>query len=81
MITYSGYRLYKVTVSQQFEVIKKNVNSPNLEQKEVANYLATHYDYGKILTARVDNDPILAQATLPLKDYIYEEISVFLTSH
>jgi hypothetical protein len=65
-------QFYQVTVTQQFSVIKENVNSPPPSQIQVSEYLRKNYDFGKILITKADNDPILASAEVPLKDYIYE---------
>ncbi len=45
---------------------------PSNEQIEAARYLNKAYDYGKILLTRVDNDPILVEAGIPLKNYVSE---------
>lgn len=68
----SGVRLYRAAAEQDFETIRRNVNSPVEEQMAIVRYLQRHYDYGLILGGRVDNDPILARAGIPLNRYIYE---------
>ena len=65
-------QLYTVSYAQKFAVIKENINSPLPSQMAVTNYLQKNYDFGKILITKADNDPILAQSNVPLKDYIYE---------
>jgi endoglucanase len=56
----------------QFSIIRSDINSPSADQLHVADFLSSQYDGGKILMARVDNDPILADTGLPLSDYLYE---------
>lgn len=64
--------LYGTAVARKFEVITRNVNSPTPDQREVAYYLRERYDNGLVLTSRVDNDPVIANAGVPLDRYIYE---------
>jgi hypothetical protein len=70
-------QLYKVSYADQFIVIRENINAPLPSQTQVAEYLKNNYDYGKILITRADNDPILAGADVPLKNYIYEANYVY----
>lgn len=72
LLLFTGYRLVQASFIEKFDVIRRNVNSPVPEQLEMATYLREHYDYGDILTGRVDNDPILSLAGIPLRNYIYE---------
>ncbi len=63
---------YDVALAQNYFAIRDNINSPRLQQDEVAIYLKQNYDYGKILITRNDNDPVLAQSSVPLSDFLYE---------
>ncbi|MBX4205459.1 MAG: glycosyltransferase family 39 protein [Candidatus Doudnabacteria bacterium] len=72
LVLVAGFQLYRVSYADQFSVIRRNINSPLPSQVQVINYLLKNYDYGKILITRADNDPILAQSNVPLKEYIYE---------
>ncbi|MDD5055109.1 MAG: glycosyl hydrolase family 8 [Candidatus Peribacteraceae bacterium] len=72
IFTFMSVRLFSVAFAENFSVIRDNVNSPLPEQVEVASYLRTQYGGGRILAARVDNDPILAAAGIPLNQYLYE---------
>lgn len=72
LILSNTYEFVNAAVFNNFDVIRANINAPVAGQLEVADYLKSNYDYGKILTARVDNDPIIANAGVPLHDYIYE---------
>jgi len=64
--------LYKTVFAENFETIKNDINVPKSDQVAVSEFLRQNYDYGKILVTRADNDPILAQSNIPLKDYIFE---------
>lgn len=66
------YHTFDVVYREKFDIIRKNINSPQPPQVEMAEYLKDHYDYGHILSGRVDNDPIFAEADVPLRNYIYE---------
>jgi hypothetical protein len=66
------HQFYSVVFLEKFEVIKLNINVPTQDHFEVARYLEQNYDFGKILLSRANNDPILAEANLPLSAYIYE---------
>ncbi len=72
LLSFNFFHLYDVAVANDFSVIREDINSPDPEQMQVADELRAHYTGGKILSARVDNDPVLAQAGVPLDDYIYE---------
>jgi hypothetical protein len=72
LVALSTMQFYSVSVADKFAVIKQNINSPLPAQLQVAQYLHDNYDFGKILITKADNDPILAQAGVDLKDYIYE---------
>lgn len=68
----ASYELVSAAYIQNFFVIRMNVNSPSTQQYQVADFLRSNYDGGKILSARVDNDPIFAEAGIPYSQYIYE---------
>lgn len=72
LVTFNFFHLYEVAIATEFSTIRQNINSPSPDQVQVASYLKEHYRGGKVLSARVDNDPILAAAGIPLDDYIYE---------
>lgn len=72
LVSTGAYALYDTTITKQYSVIRDDVNSPLPEQKQVAEFLHAHYDGGKILSARVDNDPIFAEAGIAYDNYIYE---------
>jgi hypothetical protein len=72
LVALGVFQLYSVSIAGQFSVVRENINSPLASQIEVTNFLQKKYDFGKILITRADNDPILAQARVPLRDYIYE---------
>ncbi|MCI0542666.1 glycosyltransferase family 39 protein, partial [bacterium] len=66
------YHLYSVSIVEKFETIRFNMGVPSNEQIEAGKYLNEAYDYGKILLTRVDNDPVLVEAGIPLKNYVSE---------
>lgn len=73
MSFYSAGHLKTVAFDDKFIVISNNINAPRIRQhKDVANYMKSNYDFGKVLITRADNDPILANAGIDLKNYIYE---------
>ncbi len=72
LIIFMAYQFIRIVFIGHFDVIRRNFNSPVAAQIEVADYLKAHYTNGKVLSARVDNDPIFAAAGVPLNDYIYE---------
>lgn len=72
LISLSLYNLYNVSFVGKFKTIRYNLGVPSNEQIEAARYLNKIYDYGKILLTRVDNDPILVAAKIPLINYISE---------
>jgi endo-1,4-beta-D-glucanase Y len=69
---YSTFQLYTVSVAQKFSTITRNINTPSDDQIATADFLHAGYDFGKILITRSNNDPVLASAQIPLKNYIYE---------
>lgn len=72
LIALASLQFYNVSVAQKFAVIRENINSPLPSQMQVSQYFQKHYDFGKILITKADNDPILANSGLMLSDYIYE---------
>jgi hypothetical protein len=62
----------EVARQDKYFVIRNNINSPRGHQSEIGRELSQEYDYGKVLLARSDNDPVLAMAGIPLDEYIYE---------
>jgi len=63
---------YTVVHVEKFKTLRSNIGVPSNEQIEAAHVLKKKYDYGMILATRVDNDPILVEANIPLKNYIHE---------
>ncbi|MGE5392618.1 MAG: glycosyl hydrolase family 8 [Candidatus Saccharibacteria bacterium] len=63
---------YSEAYQNKLQAVSLNSNRPLGGQIAAADYLKNHYDYGKILITRADNDPVLSGAGVPLKDYIYE---------
>ena len=72
LISLSLYQLYNVSFVEKFETIRNNLSLRTDEQRAVARYLDNNYDYGKVFVARVDNDGLLTEANIPLKNYIQE---------
>lgn len=72
LLALGAYRFSVIAFAEQYEVVRMNVNVPKAEDVEAANFLHRNYDGGTILSARVDNDPILAKAGIPLSRYVYE---------
>ncbi|MDD4319510.1 MAG: glycosyl hydrolase family 8 [Candidatus Peribacteraceae bacterium] len=67
-----GRRLQHTVFREQYAVVRRDINSPSREQEEVARFLSARYDGGTVLMARVDNDPLIANAAIPLNRYLYE---------
>ena len=72
VLSYSAYNLYRVSFVQNFPTITENINVPSASQHDIATYLAKNYDYGKVLITRSDNDPVLHDSEVPLKNFVYE---------
>ncbi len=69
---YASVQFVRIAFIDRFDAIRRNINSPVPGQMQIARYLRQHYTYGKVLSGRVDNDPIFAAAGIPLDDFIYE---------
>jgi hypothetical protein len=72
LFAFSFNHLKVVAFSEEFLVIRNNINAPRMQQRLTAEYLNENYDYGKVLITRADNDPLLANAGIDLNDYVYE---------
>ncbi|MEK7218529.1 MAG: glycosyl hydrolase family 8, partial [Patescibacteria group bacterium] len=72
LLLFSGFQFQRVALAERFDTIRRDVNSPSPEQRETARFLREHYRGGSILLSRSDNDPIIAEAGIPLRRYIYE---------
>lgn len=72
LIGLHGLHFYNVVHVDQFKTINNNISAPSKEQIDLAQFLQKNYDYGFILATRVDNDPVLVEANIPLKNYIHE---------
>lgn len=72
LLYFTASHFYDQAVAGKFYPVALNSNRPLTGQVTAARYLNKNYDFGKILLTRADNDPVLAEADLPLKNYIYE---------
>lgn len=72
LILLALHNLYNEAVVKRFKTLRFNIGTPSVEQIEAGKFLKESYDFGKILLTRVDNDPVLVEAEIPLKNYITE---------
>lgn len=59
-------------IAGDFQTIRKNIGVASSGQLQIAEVLNREYDYGKVLAIRVNNDPVLVKAGLPLRVYVHE---------
>lgn len=72
LIVIAFYNLYNEAIVNRFKTLRFNIGTPSVEQIEAGKFLKESYDFGKILLTRVDNDPVLVEAEIPLKNYVTE---------
>ena len=78
LISLSIYNIYYVTSVNKFNTIILNKSFVDEKQnKVIAKEFFQKYDNGKILAIRVNNDPLLIEAGVPLENYVYEGNYIF----
>ena len=76
LVGLSMYHLVDTLFIQRYPAVTRNINGPldaqRSDQLAAAEALSSRYDYGYVLITRSNEDPLIHQATVPLKQYIYE---------
>lgn len=72
LIWFGISNFYNTVFNENFREVRLNLGKATNDKIEMANVLAEKYDFGKILATRVDNDPLMPAAGIPLKNYIHE---------